>query len=127
MGNVVINNYMCVCVWMGGLVCGCVCGGDTLGVQAGYVLNFKGHKGGKYLCFFTSRRNSSIVSDCFDAIPILQLSHTTQVLGWRSATCVHSVLYLEYHHLWGHNGYLGEHAPLAPLSNLPMSLTILAI
>ena len=46
MGNVVINKYMhvcvCVCVdgWVGVWVC--VCGGDTLGVQAGYVLNFKG-------------------------------------------------------------------------------------
>jgi len=35
MGNVVINKYVCVCVWMGGLVGGYVWGGDTLGVQAG--------------------------------------------------------------------------------------------
>ena len=50
--------------------------------------------GGKYLCLFLSRRNSSIVSDRFDAILIPQLSqHCT---GWWSAACVHSVLYLEY-------------------------------
>ena len=45
----------------------------------------------------------SKVGDRFDANPIPQLSqHCT---GWRSAARTHSVLYLEYHHLWGHSGY----------------------
>jgi len=76
--------------------------------------NFRRHEGGKYLCLFTSRRKSSTVSDPFGAIPILQLSqHCT---GWQSASRVHiqcdSVLYLEYHHSWGHSGYLGVQRPL---------------
>ena len=44
----------------------------------------------------------SKVGERFDANPIPQLSqHCT---GWRSAARTHSVLYLEYHHLWGHSG-----------------------
>ena len=67
--------------------------------------------GGKYLCLFAEVRT---VGDCFDAIPIPQLSqHCT---GWQSAARVHSVLSLEYHHLWGHGVYLGgQSPPLSPL------------
>jgi len=41
---------------------------------------FRGHEVSKYLGLFAGRRKSSIVGDCFDAIPIPQLSqHCT---GW---------------------------------------------
>ena len=33
---------------------------------------------------------------------------TAQMLGWQSAACIRSVLYLEYHHLWGHSHHGGR-------------------
>ena len=55
------------------------------GVGAFEVLNFRGHKRGKYLYLLVGRRKSSIVGDCFDAIWIHHLSqHCT---GARLAKC----------------------------------------
>ena len=67
------------------------------------ALYYREHKGGKYLCLFAGRRKSSIVSNCFDVILIPQLS----------------LLYLEYHHLWEHSGYLeGVGGKVPPLPSL---------
>ena len=82
---------------------------------------------------FVSLLKSSRVGDCFDAIPIPQLSqHCT---GWRSAARVDSVLSLEYHHSLGAQCIFGRaKSPLAPpqtrlegFSQLPTaSLSILS-
>ena len=60
---------------------------------------------------------SSLVegSPAQSAIPLVpsRFQHCT---GWQSASRVHiqcdSVLHLEYHHSWGHSGYLGVQRPL---------------
>ena len=69
------------------------------------VQDFRGHEEGKYLCLFTGRKKSSIVSDHFT--PSQSLNSVSQhCTGWQSAACVHRALYLEYHHSYGHSGYL---------------------
>jgi len=40
------------------------------------VQNFRGHEEGKYLCLFTGRRKSSIVSDHLTPTPIPELSQS---------------------------------------------------
>lgn len=61
------------------------------------VLNFREHKGSKYLCLFASERKSSIDGNRLTPSYFFSSVSSAQAGGWWSAACVHNLLSITTH------------------------------